>query len=461
MEKWRFLKDRPLILILLICIAANPEAVAQCDTAWIVYPASNFCQNESDPKPIILGTLSGTFTSNTNLSLDPSSGKIDLSTSIPGTYGISYATSGPCPDTTIEIIEIHPADNAWFQYNGPICENSPNPIPTVAVSGGRFTSLSGALTLVDPFTGEIDLDSTDAGTHLTRYTTNGACPSDSDKVLTVQVSPNPGFLIPDSTQTFCEGDPVSVLAFGGEQYAFYLNDSLLRGLSDNANYNLPMLPENGDELRVRAVNANGECEASDTISLHISDSPQLTNLDYPQTISNPTDLEIFLVPDADNTVINWAFDVEGIAEPMDSTGKTPPLQAGSFWRLNEGPITTSPIDPVQIHYTLRPESNGCFGPTDSFAITILPSQDGVFIPSVITPNGNGQNDTWEIRYASGINPDEYSLQVFNRSGGLVYEQKGLNGTWDGAGLASGTYWYVAYRNNEVFQADGLYIQRGR
>lgn len=458
---WNFkpMRFSALYLLALLLVTFPGISHAQCDTAWFLYPAPDFCKNGNDPEPIVLGTIGGTFSALGPLALNPTSGKIDLSQSVPGTYGISYATPGPCPDTAIELVEIRPADNAWFQYTGTICENGPNPIPTVAVSGGRFTSLSGALRLVDPFTGEIALDSTDAGTHLVRYTTNGICPADSDIVVTVQVSPAPGFLIPDSAQIYCEGDPVSVLVYGGDRFAFYLNDSLLRGLSESGNYDLPFPPQNGDQLRVLAVNQTGECEASDTITMNIAPAPHLSGIAYPSTISNPDDLEIFFVPDTDNTVINWSFEVEGQAVPMDSSSKTPSLRAGSYWRLHEGPKVVSPTDPVTVHFKLRPQSGGCFGHEDSLEVLILPSDNGVFIPSVITPNGNGKNDVWEIRYERGVNPADYSLQVFNRSGGLVYEQNGLAAVWSGEGLAPGTYWYLAWKGRELIQKGGLVIKR--
>jgi gliding motility-associated-like protein len=62
-----------------------------------------------------------------------------------------------------------------------------------------------------------------------------------------------------------------------------------------------------------------------------------------------------------------------------------------------------------------------------------------------SPNGDGQNDVWNIRWAS-LYPNMV-VQVFNRWGNKVFENKGEFNGWDGTG-ASGkllppeTYYFV-------------------
>ena len=48
----------------------------------------------SDPTPTISGTTGGTFSSTAGLSINASTGEIDLSASTAGTYTVSYLTSG-------------------------------------------------------------------------------------------------------------------------------------------------------------------------------------------------------------------------------------------------------------------------------------------------------------------------------------------------------------------------------
>lgn len=82
--------------------------------------------------------------------------------------------------------------------------------------------------------------------------------------------------------------------------------------------------------------------------------------------------------------------------------------------------------------------------TASIKITI--SCDKVLVFKGISPNGDGKNDLWHM---IGIEqfPDNF-VQVFNRWGNLVYEQKGYtnneawDGQWNGKMLPDGTYFYL-------------------
>jgi gliding motility-associated-like protein len=66
------------------------------------------------------------------------------------------------------------------------------------------------------------------------------------------------------------------------------------------------------------------------------------------------------------------------------------------------------------------------------------------VPNVFTPNGDGVNDTWQVK-----NLAEYSdcvLNIYNRYGQVVYQCKGYPRDWDGSSsgkpLPAGTYYYV-------------------
>lgn len=69
------------------------------ETATLSYPSSLFAQNESDPLPSVSGVSGGTYSESTgNLSIDPNTGVIDLSASVPGgPYTVVYTTPGTCP----------------------------------------------------------------------------------------------------------------------------------------------------------------------------------------------------------------------------------------------------------------------------------------------------------------------------------------------------------------------------
>ena len=64
----------------------------------------------------------------------------------------------------------------------------------------------------------------------------------------------------------------------------------------------------------------------------------------------------------------------------------------------------------------------------------------LLIPNVISPNGDGSNDSWVILNLE-YHP-QTQVQIFNRWGQLIYESPDYNNTWNGDDVPDGTYFYV-------------------
>jgi len=70
-------------------------------SAAITYPDNLYCLNEPNPIPTLVGNAGGTYTSGNGLSINPITGQINLATSTPGAYAITYTTPGnQCPATS-------------------------------------------------------------------------------------------------------------------------------------------------------------------------------------------------------------------------------------------------------------------------------------------------------------------------------------------------------------------------
>lgn len=167
------------------------------------YQESQACQNGSDVTPII-NNPGGTFSSSpTGLSINSSTGVIDVSASTAGTYTVTYSI-GPTTDT----ITILPADNSSFSYSASsFRENASNPAPTITgLVGGVFSAPAGIIfTDVNSNTGSssgiINLSaSTIGGPYTITYTTTGNCPTSSTFDLSIQVA----LSITYSAAAFCE-----------------------------------------------------------------------------------------------------------------------------------------------------------------------------------------------------------------------------------------------------------------
>jgi gliding motility-associated-like protein/uncharacterized repeat protein (TIGR01451 family) len=62
------------------------------------------------------------------------------------------------------------------------------------------------------------------------------------------------------------------------------------------------------------------------------------------------------------------------------------------------------------------------------------------IPNVITPNGDGDNDTFEIKGLGQFTASE--IVIFNRFGDHVLEKTNYQNDWNAPGQVAGTYFYV-------------------
>ena len=101
--------------------------------------------------------------------------------------------------------------------------------------------------------------------------------------------------------------------------------------------------------------------------------------------------------------------------------------------------TTTPHQNTKYTITAT-DINSCTN-TDTVFVKVL------FVPSVpnaFSPNGDGVNDKWEIKYLNDY-PD-CIVQIFTRTGQMVFQSVGYatkwDGTYNGTPLPIGTYYYI-------------------
>lgn len=141
----------------------------------ISYAGSPFCQSVSTAQPVTkTGTTVGTFSSATGLKIDPITGAITPSLSIPGTYSITYrvAASGSVPayrtDTTVTITA---PPSASISYTGsPFSKliTTAQGVTQTGMAGGWFSSTNGLV--LDSLTGAITPSASVPGTYTVTYT---------------------------------------------------------------------------------------------------------------------------------------------------------------------------------------------------------------------------------------------------------------------------------------------------
>ncbi|MBD1397759.1 gliding motility-associated C-terminal domain-containing protein [Pontibacter sp. JH31] len=107
--------------------------------------------------------------------------------------------------------------------------------------------------------------------------------------------------------------------------------------------------------------------------------------------------------------------------------------------VNSASSTVSLTLPVE-GFTLCYRVRAIAGTKESWSNSIcFDLENALSIPNIITPNGDGKNDRFEI-----INLQFYpgsQLRIFNRWGKEVYSSSDYKGDWDAANLQGGVYFY--------------------
>lgn len=173
----------------------------------------------------------------------------------------------------------------------------------------------------------------------------------------------------------------------------------------------------------------------DTVSIKAEVTQCLEVLVY--HITQPDSLELTA------TTKNDTCDAGKGSASVDVTGGTPPYTY--HWSDNKTGKDNTGLITGTYSVTVT-DSNGC---TKSITATVHQDTcNAIIIHNVITPNGDGKNDMWEIE---GIqNYPTNTVQVFDKWGDMVFEKTNYSNDWSGKGkkgeLPDGTYYYLIKLN---------------
>jgi gliding motility-associated-like protein len=92
-------------------------------------------------------------------------------------------------------------------------------------------------------------------------------------------------------------------------------------------------------------------------------------------------------------------------------------------------------------------------------LTVLSTGQEIVIPNTFTPNGDGINDTWDIKFLNFY--ANSSVDIYNRWGEKVYSSIGYSIPWDGtykgSALPAGVYYYIINLKSDLKVLSGFVV----
>ncbi|HEX6426292.1 MAG TPA: gliding motility-associated C-terminal domain-containing protein [Niastella sp.] len=199
--------------------AVTDVVITQAPAAAISYPATlcNVVNSSNTPNPPVPVTFSGStggmysILPATGLSLNTTTGLLDPSGAVPGTYKITYTipASGGCPVyTTSASVVVNSTPQATIQYPGsPYCNGitQPQPVSRTGSAGGVYSSTPGLS--IDPATGAVTPAASSPGTYTITYTITPVAPCFSfSTTASVTITEAPVISFADPVQSICSGE---------------------------------------------------------------------------------------------------------------------------------------------------------------------------------------------------------------------------------------------------------------
>ncbi|MGC4041169.1 MAG: gliding motility-associated C-terminal domain-containing protein [Flavobacterium sp.] len=356
-----------------------------------------------------------------------------------GTYHVRIysTTTNSCVDRVLNYT-ISPSSlpNAGLDGARIVCDNSPG-VNLFTILGGTY-DIGGTwqeITSSGMLVGNIWLPAgLPLGTYIFKYTVNGFCNSTDDATVTITLNPGVAAPVITADPTYCPGDNID-LAIQNIPNAVYQ-------WSGPNNFSSSM--QNPTITSATAANAGtytvtatiGQCQSQATVLINNNPAPDYTY----EASCNAGVFKIEIIPTPDS-VFDPATATYAWTGPNNFSSNTNPLV-----------LTNQPRGDYTVVVT---GNEGC-----SIPLTINVASTFCDFPNVITPGGDGINDTLDL-----TNYDVELFQVFSRWGRLVYEESNYTNGWYGQNMCGGflpdsTYYYFVRLRNGQEKHGWIFVGRG-
>ena len=411
-------------------LASNGSSVLTTNTTVIVNPApwGFFTYGDICGSYLALPTFSpgayigGTFSSQPDgLYIDSNTGVINPSTSMPGSYTVTYTipASGGCPSiATTENITINPIPTATISGTRTICIGEPamvffNGTPNASV---KYTLDGGAIqTIVLDNAGNATLTTSPFANctyNLVSVSSNGTswCYQQITGTVTITIIPRPvAIAIATSSQTICSGNAVYIDISSnsiGTDFSWTADENNATGATSGYGNTIAQtltttgtLP--GTVTYIITPSNNGCLGEPTIVTVAVNPFPTVivpTNTTYSNNATVPAS---YFGSTSQGESFYWTNDNINIGLAANGSGNIT-----SFTARN----TTNA--PITANITVTPSSvNGCIGNPSTYSITVLPTTTIGNISITSSNNTIGLFDTVTVDVQLTNATDLYSLYM--------------------------------------------------
>ncbi len=400
--------------------AVTVTVIARVNPAF-TYTSGTFCKTGLNPTPNFVASSGGTFAGSAGLTINSSTGEIDLASTPIGTYDITFTvTTSSCTYSSTQKITITNTPNATFSYTGPYCQFQTNPLPTfpAGASAGVFSAVPAGLVFLNPGTGEIDLQSSLPGiyTVTNNIAASGGCAATS-ATNTVTINPTPAINSAASSVICNNTSPNYTITL--QSNISGVTFSWSRAAIASINNGSGISGQTGSTINETLINTTNA--SIDVVYTIIPSANGCSGTPFTYTVTvNPT---LNIISNAgtivcNNTALNYAIqsNVSGATFSWSRAAVTG-ISNGTISGQTSNTITETLINtsnaPIDVIYTIVPSINGCNGASFTYTVTVNPtlvinsSANGV-ICSNTAQNYNIQSNvssaifSWSRAFVAGI-----------------------------------------------------------
>ena len=331
-------------------------------------------------------------------------------------YYVTQTPAGSCESTpTTVTVTINPGATAPTATSPMYCQNAVA-VPLTATGANLlwYTTIGGTGSATAPTPVTSGIGSTD---YYVTQTPAGSCES-TPTTITVVVNPAPSAEFTWSTPCEEKATTINAVSTTADQYTWdFGNDASVTG-SGAGPYEVTWATSN--TYTVALTTTAGGCQGQTQHLITVNPNPNVG-------------IAAITVPLCQGNNIS-----------LEASG------ASSYqWSPATGLSNADIFNPVallqsDIQYTVTgTDDNGCSA-TAQVTLEIGPDCSAYYIPNAFTPNGDGKNDEFHVMTADI--PRSFTLIVFNRFGGKVFESANVGDGWNGSiggnPASTGTYVYI-------------------